>query len=131
LPQDASYEYIVVPRATPARVAKLAASAEIDVLSNTKSIQAVYNRTLKLAEIAFRDAASPNALMSLDTPLGKVEADHRCLLLVKQIASGWKITASNPENEPLTLHVTVNGKAAAIELPGGNFAGSSVSADVR
>jgi hypothetical protein len=31
----------------------------------------------------------------------------------------------------LTLHVKVKEKTATIELPGGNFAGSSVSAVVR
>jgi chondroitin AC lyase len=124
-PQDANYEYTVMPGATAAEVTKMAAHSDVDVLANTTSTQAVYNRSLKLAEIAFREAGS------LATPLGKVEADHSCLLLVKQVASGWKVTASNPENQPLTLHVTVKGKQAAIELPGGNFAGSSVSVDVR
>ena len=85
----------------------------------------MYSRSLKLAEIAFRDAGS------LATPLGEVQADHSCLLLVKQVAGGWRVTASNPENQPLTLHVTVKGKQVAIELPGENFAGLSVSVDLR
>lgn len=124
-PQGGSYEYIVVPGTTAAEVAKLAALPDVAVLANSESIQAVYNRTLKLAEIAFHEAGS------VETPIGKVETDHSCLLLVKQTADGWRVTASNPENQPLTLHVTVKGKQAALELPGGNFAGSSVSVDVR
>ncbi len=124
-PQDAGYEYTVVPGATAAEAAKLAAHPDVAVLANSASTQAVYNKALKLAEIAFRAAGS------IETPLGRVEADHSCLLLVRQVAGGWKVTASNPENEPLTLHVAVKGKKAAIELPGGNFAGSSVSVDVR
>ncbi len=124
-PQDAAYEYTVVPGATAAVAAKLAAHPDVEVLANSAGTQAVYNKGLKLAEIAFRAAGS------LDTPLGKVEADHSCLLLVRKTAAGWKVTASNPENEALTLHVTVKGKQATIELPGGNFAGSSVSVDVR
>ncbi|HEV2487968.1 MAG TPA: polysaccharide lyase family 8 super-sandwich domain-containing protein [Terracidiphilus sp.] len=124
-PQAGSYEYTVVPGATSAEVAKQAAHSDVEVLANTASTQAVYNSALKLAEIAFREAGS------LVTPLGKVEADHFCLLLVKQVGNGWKVTASNPENQPLTLHVTVKGKQVAIELPSGNFAGSSVSVEVR
>jgi chondroitin AC lyase len=124
-PQDRSYQYTVVPNVSAEQVAKRATSSELDVLSNTKSIQAVYSRSLKLAEIAFRDAGS------LATPLGEVQADHSCLLLVKQVTGGWKVTASNPENQPLTLHVTVKGKQGAIELPGGNWAGSSASTDVK
>jgi chondroitin AC lyase len=124
-PQEASYEYTVAPGATAAGAAKLAAHPDVEVLANTANTQAVYNKALKLAEIAFRAAGS------LETPVGKVEADHSCLLLVRQVVGGWKVTASNPENEPLTLHVAVKGKSAAIELPGGNLAGSSVSVDVK
>jgi hypothetical protein len=112
-------------------VAKDAAHSDVEVLANSASTQAVFNKTLKLAEIAFRAAGAPNALMSLDTPLGKVEVDHSCLLLVRQVGGGWKVTASNPENQALTLHVMVKGKSAAIELPGGNLAGSSVSVEVK
>ena len=131
MPQGASYEYTVVPGASAAEVAKVAAHSDVEVLANSASTQAVFNKTLKLAEIAFRAAGAPNALMSLDTPLAKVEVDHSCLLLVRQVGGGWKVTASNPENQALTLHVTVKGKSAAIELPGGNLAGSSVSVEVK
>lgn len=124
-PHDASYEYTVMPGATSAEVARMAAHPEVEVLANSTSTQAVYNRSLQLAEIAFRQAGT------LATPLGKVEADHSCLLLVRQASNGWKVTASNPENQPLTLHVTINGKQAEIDLPGGNDAGSSVSAGVK
>ena len=130
-PQDASYEYTVAPGATVADLEKMTAHPDVEVLANTASTQAVFHKTLRLAEIAFRAAGSPNTLMSLDTPLGTVEADHSCLLLVRQVGSDWKVTASNPENQALTLHVSVKGKQVAIELPGGNWAGSSVSVDVR
>lgn len=124
-PQEGSYEYTVVPGASAAEAARVAAHPDVEVLANSASTQAVYSRGLKLAEIALRSAGT------VETPVGKVEADHSCLLLVRLVASGWKVTASNPENQPLTLHVTVKGKQVAIELPGGNLAGSSVSVDVK
>lgn len=122
---DASYQYTVIPAATPAEVAQLAAHSEVAVLANTAKTQAVFHRGLKLTEIAFRTAGN------LKTPLGTVAADHSCLLLVRQTAAGWKVTAANPENAPLTLHVTVNGHVAEIVLPDGNMAGSSVTVDVK
>jgi chondroitin AC lyase len=122
---DASYEYTVVPAATAAEVAQLAAGPEVEILANTAKTQAVFHRGLKLAEIAFRTAGD------LKTPLGAVTADHSCLLLVRQTAAGWKVTAANPENAPLTLHVTVAGHPGTIELPAGNLAGSSVTVDVK
>jgi chondroitin AC lyase len=124
-PHDASYAYFVLPGATAEDAARFAKRGDLDVLANTASVQAVYDRTLRVAEIAFREPGS------LETPLGRVEVDHSCLLMVKKSDAGWKVTASNPENQPLTLHVTVKGKQTAVELPGGNFAGSSVSVDVR
>ncbi len=124
-PQNASYEYFILPGASVEDTTRFAKHPDLEVLANTASLQAVYSRSLNLAEIAFRDAGS------LATPLGQVEADHSCLLLVKKTNAGWKLTASNPENQPLTLHVVIKDKKAAIDLPGGNFAGSSISMDVR
>jgi chondroitin AC lyase len=123
-PHDAGYQYFVLPGASAADTARFARHGDLNVLANTAALQGVYSHSLKLAEIAFRQPGS------LATPLGRVAADHSCLLLVKKSDAGWKVTASNPENQPLTLHVTVRGKQAAIDLPGGNFAGSSVSVDV-
>jgi chondroitin AC lyase len=120
-PADASYAYTVVPGATSAQVAQLAAHPEVQVLENSVKTQAVYNPALKLAEIAFRAAGA------MKTPLGEVKADHSCLLLVRQSAAGWKVTASNPDSEPLTLRVKVQGHETTIALPGGNLAGSSIT----
>ncbi len=124
-PQNASYEYAVLPNVTPENVARRAQTPDLDVLANTTSLQAVYNRRLRLEEIAFR---KPGAL---ETPLGRVAVDHSCLLMVRKTVDGWELTAANPENLRLKLHVSVNGRQTAIELPGGNFAGSSVSAGLR
>ncbi len=124
-PQDAKYEYTVLPDVTSAEVAQRASAPLLRVLSNTTAIQAVYNPRLKLAEIVFRQPAY------LWTPIGTVRADHECLLLVRQTVTGWRITASDPQNVPLTLPLWINGQQATIQLPGGNDAGSSVSLDLQ
>ncbi len=124
-PQDATYQYTVLPNVTAADLARRAKAPAVAVLSNTASTQAAYDRSLKLAEIAFRQPGS------LQTPLGRVQADHSCLLIVRRTPAGWTITASNPENQPLALKVTVNGRSASIQLPGGNMAGSSVAVEIR
>jgi len=124
-PKDAAYQYTVVPNATEEQLARLSKTAELVVLSNTANLQAVYSPGLKLAEVAFRQPGS------LKTPLGEIQADHSCLLLVRQTASGWLVTASNPENEALTLNLAVKGHKMAMQLPGGNLAGSSISAELK
>lgn len=124
-PAQASYAYTVVPAATAEETARLAAHPEVEVLANGASQQAVYQRTLQMAQIVFRTAGA------LKTPLGVVTVDHPCLLLVQKTPRGIKVTASNPENQPLTLSVQVNQRRTKIELPDGNLAGSSVTALLR
>ncbi len=120
-PQNASYEYTIFPDVNVHEVEQRAKSTDVAVLSNTAEIQAVYNLRLKLAEIAFRKPGW------LKTPVGEVKADHACLLLVTRGRHEWKVTASNPENQSLILSVAVQEKSITIGLPGGNFAGSSVT----
>ncbi|MGH7973038.1 MAG: polysaccharide lyase beta-sandwich domain-containing protein [Limisphaerales bacterium] len=91
------------------------------VLSNHADIQAVWHSQLKIVMAAFRKPGF------LATPAGRVEVDHSCLLLARKVPGGLKITASNPENQPLSLHVGVGGRKIEIDLAGGNFAGSSMT----
>ena len=120
-PEDAQYQYIVLPNTTPEGVARRAADSGLDILANNNGIQAVYNPRLKLAEIVYRQPSY------IKTPLGTVRADHACLLLVRQTANGLSLIASDPEDLPLTLTITVDGKPYTLDLPGGGMAGSSVS----
>jgi chondroitin AC lyase len=120
-PRNAAYQYIVLPGLSPSQVGARAENPTLEVLSNRDDVQVVYSRDLKLVEAAFR---KPTRVV---TPLGQIAIDHSCLLMVRKIDDRWQITASNPENEPLTLNVRVNGQTATIDLPGGRLAGSSVS----
>lgn len=123
-PQAGTYRYMVLPGATPEQVAARAKNPSIDVLSNTEEIQAVYSKDLKLAAIAFRKPAS------LQTPVGRIGVNHSCLLLVRKVGHHWRVTAANPENEPLSLLVNLEDKHMTIELPDGNSAGSSITASI-
>lgn len=124
LPHGGTYQYMVLPGASVAEMNQQTRKPELQVLSNTAAIQAAWNPRIRLAMIAFR---TPGALK---TPLGAVSVDHSCLLLVKKTPDGWKITASNPENVGLLLHVAINKHRVDINLPGGNLAGSSVAASL-
>ncbi|HEV2132996.1 MAG TPA: polysaccharide lyase family 8 super-sandwich domain-containing protein [Terracidiphilus sp.] len=124
-PQDAQYQYIVVPNTTPEGVAQRAKESGLTILANNDVIQAVYNERLKLAELVYRKP------QYIKTPLGTIRADHACLLLVRKTDSGLRLTASDPEDLPLTLTITVDEKPYTFDLPGGNLAGSSVNKDVQ
>ncbi len=120
-PRAGIYQYCVLPGASVKQVAARARSPLIHVLSNQEGVQAVWHGELKIVMVAFRRPGF------LATPMGRVAVDHSCLLLARKVADGWKISASNPENQPLTLHVEVGGRKIAIDLPGGNFAESAVT----
>jgi chondroitin AC lyase len=124
-PQDARYQYIVLPDTTTEGVAQRAQNPGLKILANNNAIQAVYNPRLKLAELVYREPSY------IRTPLGIVRADHACLLLVHQTDAGLRLTASDPEDLPLTLTITINEIPYTLNLPGGNMAGSSVSKVVK
>lgn len=124
-PREASYQYTVLPGVAAEELAAWAAAPHFAVLANTPELQAVYDPGLKLVEIAFRKA------QAIQTPEAKIAVDHACLLMVQTEGAGWRVTAANPENEGLTLHVTVNGKQGTMELPAGNRAGASVRVSIR
>jgi chondroitin AC lyase len=124
-PQDATYQYTVLPNTTPEQMARYAKLPDMEVLSNSDSIQAVYSSSAKVVEAAFRQAGP------LVTPLGEIEVDHSCLLLVRKTDKGYEVTASNPENQPLALNLAVSQSQTAIQLPGGNLAGSSVTVEMK
>jgi chondroitin AC lyase len=123
-PVGGSYEYLVVPGVTRSELAEDVRNPSIVALSNTDAIQAAYDKDLKLVEAAFRTPGE------IATPIGTIRVDAACLVLIKQEAKVWRITASNPENQPLVLSIAINNSQAKLTLPNGNDAGSSVSLTV-
>jgi chondroitin AC lyase len=124
-PRQSTYQYVVLPGASEKETLEFAGSPTIRVLANKDDIQAAWSSRLKVGMIAFR---SPG---SLATPAGLVAVDHSCLLLIRRIRDGWRISASNPENLPLALTVKIGDEKITMDLPGGNFAGSSVTTTMR
>jgi chondroitin AC lyase len=120
-PRGTTYQYFVLPAASLQKTMRRATKPSIQVLSNTEQIQAAWNTQLRLVMIAFREPGI------LATPLGVVQVDHSCLLMISPGDHGWKITASDPENESITLHGAIKGTQFTIQLPDGSFAGASAT----
>jgi hypothetical protein len=49
------------------------------------------------------------------------------LVMLREDATGYEVTAANPENEAMSLRVRIGGREVILELPDGDAAGSSVS----
>jgi chondroitin AC lyase len=126
-PTGASYQYIVMPDSTPAKIQAFAASNQVRVVTNTSAVQAVYHNGLSRGGIVFYEAGSV-----VLRPGFTVTADAPCILLVDAAVSNNVIlTACNPKNEALVVAVdtVIDGNAdqTVLVLPDGEFAGSSVT----
>ncbi|MCA1595840.1 MAG: polysaccharide lyase beta-sandwich domain-containing protein, partial [Chloroflexi bacterium] len=133
-PTAASYEYIVIPDADRNILTGTSNKDQVEIKSNTPSLQAVRHNGLRVLEAAFFSAGTLNG--------GKgwtVNADRPCLLLLKETPEGLDVAVSNPENEALGVNVTIDrrlsgdecadtpdGVRVAFSLPGGESAGQSV-----
>jgi chondroitin AC lyase len=124
-PDDGTYHYIVLPGASAKQTEARANRPAIHVLSNNRDIQAAWNDINKVAMSAFYRPGS------LATPIGRISVDQPCLLMLEEVADGWKITVANPENQQLTVKVRVESAIRTIDLPAGALAGSSVTALLR
>lgn len=136
-PQDATYQYAVLPGMTPAQVASYAAQSPLQVLSNTRALQAAHHQHHHLTGLAFYEPGE------LTLPTGfKVGVDKPCLLLVRRQGTKLTLTVANPLNEALDVTVAVGAllkgtgaepvagtKASRVRfvLPGGPNAGASLS----
>ena len=123
-PSGASYAYLVQvgdQAATQAASAKL----PVSIVVNRPELQAAWQPSTKLAAVAFYQAGS----LSLPTGL-TLAVDQPCLMLYRDGDEGAKVAVSNPENQPLTVNVTVGTKQLKFDLPGGLEAGGTVVMDL-
>lgn len=133
-PQNASYEYIVVPNATVAALNERVAHPAVETLSNTPELQAVRHNTLKILEAVFRRPGTVSGGVGWN-----LSVDVPCLVLLREVPNGLEIAVSNPENQPLAVNLELDRKLVGegasaqgnrtrihLDLPEGLNAGSSV-----
>lgn len=127
-PKEKTYAYIVKPGIQSAGDAnKYIKNTPVLVLSNTNSVQAVINKSLRITEILFYQ---PGTLKIVE---GKtISVDAPCALLLNEKTG--QITLANPNcesNNPKEIHVVVseNGKIYKLnfEMPAGVYSGRSVA----
>jgi chondroitin AC lyase len=133
-----AYQYAVLPGVHGAQAE--GALRQVEVLSNTPALQAVQHNGLKLLEAAFRRPGK------LATGAGwTLSVDQPCLLLLQEAAESVRLSVSNPENKPLTVHVTLDrrltgpgcspaesgGTYVKVILPEGEEAGRTVTCALK
>lgn len=103
-PNNDSYNYRLLMGKTKEEAAEYAKNNSVRVLRNDDKVQAVYHDGLKMAQIIMWKMGS------VELPGGlSVTANKKCMLIVQEKSDGsLSITASNPENLPKDLWITVN-----------------------
>jgi len=130
-PTDATYEYIVLPNKTAAQVTAYSTNTPLSIV-NTRLIQAVTHKTLKITEAVFYSSTS-GALVIENGPT--ITANYPCALIIDRSVNPLKITIADPSQYRTAITVNINyggGKSEnmAFTLPTattGNMGGSSVT----
>ncbi|WP_018626138.1 polysaccharide lyase 8 family protein [Niabella aurantiaca] len=125
MPRDASYEYIVVPGISR-KTLQTYKKQNIRILSNTKELQAVAQKELGIIQAVFY---TPGSIRSGDVQL---TAAQPCMVQVCGLHSGnIKISVADPTQQlkttTLELRTPKGAQQLVIPLPGGAYAGQSVS----
>jgi len=130
MPKNESYAYIVLPENTPEQTADYSENIPINIVSNTRELQAVYHGDLKTGFAVFHKKGMCR--------LGKyiVAADRPCILMLREKNGAVEVTVSNPEQRAEEITVTLTEgtkvKEKIYEMYGtsrqtGEWGGSSIS----
>ncbi len=136
-PRDESYAYVVYPNCSEVDLNWYRENNPIQILSNTKSIQAVYHKKLNITQIHFYEAGtlqlSDSTTLTVDNPCAVMIIEKNSVI---EISVGNPLCESkNPELITLQFSKYLKGNQVEpdrktstllIELPQGDFAGKSV-----
>ena len=129
-PANAGYAYTVIPNADEQAIQRYASNPQAVVVSNTADLQAVWQTQLKRGGAIFYKPGSVTLRSGLTVTL-----DQPAMLLVAETSAGVTVSLANPDNKPLTAHVSIDwdGKSTQkdIVLPGGGRAGSTVTMPLK
>lgn len=123
-PQNASYQYVILPDATPSEVRKFDTSS-FKVIENTASLQAV-----RLADGTYAVAMYEANTINLDNNL-QFTSDKPALFLIKKDDQTWTVDAADPTQRLSKLNIKVNGKTTDISLPTEEYSGKSVTVRIN
>ncbi len=141
-PSNESYEYIVVPATTIEKVEQSISKNNVEVIVNSPEVQAVKHLGLKMFQAVFYKAGQVQIMENLN-----LYCETPGIILIQALQeNGAKITVADPNRELGKMVFSVSTKVdkegdnfkavwnenkqvteITIDLPQGNYAGSSVS----
>lgn len=140
-PSSASYAYIVVPSTSKEALLRAASKSNISILSNSPALQAVFHKDLGRYQLVFYQGGSIQLSEDLE-----LESATPGLFLLSTKAGKFELTVSDPSRTLTKMLVSVTRKVEKegthfrsvwdaekrmshilIDLPGGQFAGKSLT----
>ena len=103
-PRHASYAYIVVPMIKNANdINQYLQRKAVEIVSNTPTIQSVYQKDLKIWQVVFFEAGE---LTCSDM---SVSVSKRCILMIKETTDGkYELHIADPAQRKSTIQVKIN-----------------------
>lgn len=123
-PQNATYQYLVLPAKSKDET-KDFKTEDIQVISNTKDIQAIW---LSKGKMAFVAAYTP-----VDIQVSKdiyLKSNETGLFLLRQAGKKLKLTFADPTQQLEAIKIEINNKKYNLNLPKGNKSGTSINLEV-
>ncbi len=106
-PSDAKYEYIILPNATAEATEAYSKAPEVEIISNTKEIQAVRKSSLGLTFITFFEAGECEG----------IGASAPCIVSILQKDGELEISVSDPTHKAKTVELTLDRSYELINAP--------------
>ena len=98
-PSDGTYSYVMLPKKTAEETASYAASPDIEILSNTETLQAVRENTLNLTGMVFWEAGI----------FEKITTTQPMIIMTEEKDGMYKINISDPTKLLTEASITVSG----------------------
>ncbi|MBR2467225.1 MAG: hypothetical protein IKB38_09910 [Clostridia bacterium] len=106
-PKDASYEYIVLPNATPEETKAYSATPEVEIIKNTKKCQAVRKEALGLTFITFFEAGECCG----------IKANAPCIVSVLEKDGVKTVSVADPTQKLSEVKLTLDKRYALLSAP--------------
>ena len=123
-PQDVPYAYIVVPTvSTEKEMTEYQAKKAIEIVSNTKDIQSVYNNELKVWQAIFFQAGT------IEHKGMSIKVNQPCAVILKPTADGkYQLHVADPAQRQNSISVTVTTTELGTKTVRADFAKTGIYA---
>ena len=124
LPQNTSYQYMILPATTREQVRCFDLSS-FKVISNTSQCQAA-----QVDKDTYLVSMYDKGGISLSKKV-KFESDKKGLFILHACKDGWKVYVSDPTQTEEILNITLNGEKKEVKLPEGEYKGTTVAIEIN